>query len=67
MSDRSVLTELVRRGRMRQVRHLLFHRASFAASLGLGGAVLLLIVGTQILNWYWPVLLFVISLAAGAY
>jgi hypothetical protein len=52
---------------MRQVRHLLLHQASFAASLGLGGAVLLLILGTQILNWYWPVLLFVVSLAAGAY
>jgi hypothetical protein len=52
---------------MRQVRHLLFHQASFAASLGLGGAILLLILGTQILNWYWPVLLFVIGLAAGAY
>lgn len=52
---------------MRQVRHLFFHQASFAASLGLGGAVLLLILGTQILNWYWPVLLFVVSLAAGAY
>jgi hypothetical protein len=52
---------------MRQVRHLLFHQASFAASLGLGGAILLLILGTQILNWYWPVLLFVVSLAAGAY
>ena len=52
---------------MRQVRHLLFHQASFAASLGLGGAILLLILGTQILNWYWPVLLFVIGLGAGAY
>jgi hypothetical protein len=52
---------------MRQVRHLFFHEASFAATLGLGGAILLLILGTQILNWYWPVLLFVVSLAAGAY
>jgi hypothetical protein len=52
---------------MRQLRHLLFHQASFAASLGLGAAILLLILGTQILNWYWPVLLFVGSLAAGAY
>ena len=67
MSERSALTELVRRGRVRQIRHLLFHQASFAASLGLGGAILLLILGTQILNWYWPVLLFVVSLAAGAY
>ena len=67
MSERSALTDLVRQARMRQVRHLLFHQASFAVSLGLGGAILLLILGTQILNWYWPVLLFVISLAAGAY
>jgi hypothetical protein len=52
---------------MRQVRHLFFHQASFAASLGLGGAVLLLILGTQILNWYWPVLLFVVTLAAAAF
>ena len=67
MSERSALTELVRRGRLRQVRHVLLHQASFAASLGLGGAILLLILGTQILNWYWPVLLFAVSLAAGAY
>ena len=52
---------------MRQVRHLLLHQTSFAASLGLGGAILLLILGTQILNWYWPVLLFVVSLAVAAY
>src|SRR5579864_4032088 len=52
---------------MRQVRHLFFHQASFAGSLGLGGAILLLILGTQILDWYWPVLLFVGCLAVGAY
>ncbi len=67
MSERNALSELVRRGRVRQVRHLLFHQASFAASLGLGGAILLLILGTQILNWYWPVLLFAGCLAVGAY
>src|ERR1700730_693640 len=50
---------------MRQVRHLLFQQASFAASLGLGGAILLLILGTQILNWYWPVVLFVATSAVG--
>ena len=46
---------------------MLFHQASFAASLGLGAAILLLILGTQILNWYWPVLLFAGCLAVGAY
>ena len=33
----------------------------------MAGAILLLIVGAQILNWYWLVLLFAGSLAASAY
>jgi hypothetical protein len=33
----------------------------------MAGAILLLIVGAQILNWYWIVLLFAVSLAASAY
>ena len=67
MSEHSALTDLIRRGRRRQVRNLLIHEASFSAVLALGGAVLLLTLGTQILNWYWPVLLFTLSLAAGIY
>ena len=67
MSERSALADLIRRGRRRQVRHLLVQEASFAAALALGGAILLLVTGTQILNWYWPVLLFAGSLAVGAY
>ncbi len=67
MSEHSALTDLIRRGRRRQVRNLLIHEASFSAVLALGGAVLLLILGTQILNWYWPVILFAASLAAGVY
>ena len=67
MSERSALTDLIRRGRRRQIRHLLVHEASLSAALALGGAILLLVAGTQILNWYWPVLLFAGSLAVGAY
>ncbi len=59
--------DLIRRGRRRQVWHLLIHAASFAAVVGIGGAILLLIVGAQILNWYWLVVLFVGSLAASAF
>ena len=59
--------ELIRRGRRRQASHLLIHAASFAAAVAMAGAILLLIVGAQILNWYWLVLLFVGSLAASAY
>lgn len=58
---------LIRRGRRRQALHLVIHAASFAAVVALGGAIVLLIVGAQILNWYWLVLLFAGSLAASAY
>jgi hypothetical protein len=67
VSERSALAELIRRGRRRQVRHLLVREASLSAALALGGAILLLLAGTQILNWYWPVTLFAASLAVGAY
>ncbi|MGD0301698.1 MAG: hypothetical protein ABSE86_31865 [Bryobacteraceae bacterium] len=67
MGERSALVDLIRRGRRRQIRHLLVQEASFSAVLALGGAILLLLTGTQILNWYWPVLLFAGSLAVGAY
>jgi hypothetical protein len=58
---------LIRRGRRRQLWNLFVHQTSFATVLALGGAILLLLLGTQILNWYWLVLLFTVSLAAGAY
>jgi hypothetical protein len=65
--ERSALHNLIRRGRRRQALHLVIHAASFAAVVALGGAIVLLIVGAQILNWYWLVLLFAGSLAASAY
>jgi hypothetical protein len=65
--QRSALQDLIRRGRVRQATHLVIHAASFAAVVAMGGAILLLIVGAQILNWYWIVLLFAGSLAASAY
>jgi hypothetical protein len=61
------LHDLIRRGRRRQATHLLIHAVSFAAVVALAGAILLLIVGAQILNWYWIVLLFAGSLAASSY
>jgi hypothetical protein len=67
VTERNVLTDLIRRGRLRQLRNLLIREASFSAALALGGAILLLLVGTEILNWYWLVILFAVSLAVGAY
>lgn len=67
MTERDVLTDLIRRGRLRQLRNLFIREASFSAALALGGAILLLLVGTEILNWYWLVILFAGSLAVCAY
>ena len=67
MGEHSALADLIGRGRRRQIAHLLIHSASFAAVLALGGSILLLVLGTQILNWYWLVLLFAGSLLAAAY
>ena len=68
MTDgRSALLDLIRRGRSRQLAHLLIHAASFGAVVALGGTVLLLIVGAQILSWYWLILLFGAGIGAGAY
>jgi len=67
VAEASALTTLIARGRLRQVRNLLIEQASFSLALALGGAILLLVLGTQILNWYWLVLLFAVSLGAGAY
>lgn len=38
-----------------------------ALAIATGGAILLLLAGTQILDWYWIVLLAVASLGAGVY
>lgn len=42
-------------------------QASLVLALAMGGAALLLLIGTQILNWYWLVLLFAGSLAFGIF
>ncbi len=61
------MLDLIRRGRRRQASHLLIHATSFAAVVGMAGAIVLLVVGAQILNWYWLVLLFAGSFIASAY
>jgi hypothetical protein len=67
MGQSSALANLIRRGRRRQLSHLLLDVTSFSIALALGGAIILLLVGTQIFNWYWLALLFTLSLASGVY
>ncbi len=45
----------------------MFQQACIALSVAAGGASLLLVAGTQIVNWYWLPVLFGGSLAVGVY
>lgn len=40
---------------------------AFAAAIALGGAIVLLVLGTQVLDWYWLVLLAAAGLVFGAW
>jgi hypothetical protein len=63
----SALESCIRRARRRYLSLLIFEQAAIAIALAMAGGILLLLLGTQILNWYWPVLLFGGSLAVGLY
>ena len=67
MHPGGTLKDLIRRGRRRQISHSIVAAFSLASALALSGGILLLLVGTQILNWYWLALLFAGSLAVSAY
>ena len=62
-----MLREVLQRARRRCVAHLLLDQSALALTIGMGGAILLLLAGTQILDWYWVVLLAVASLGVGIY
>jgi hypothetical protein len=59
------LAALIGRARRRYVTQLVFEQATAALGAAFGGAILLLLLGTQILDWYWLVLLFGASLGIG--
>jgi hypothetical protein len=61
------LTNLLERARKRLFGQLVLDKGALALLIGMAGAILLLLTGTQILDWYWPVLLVVVSLAVGIY
>ncbi len=67
MRKGDALTDLIRQGRRRQVCHSVLTAASLATAFALSGGILLLLVGTQILNWYWLLVLFLGSLGVALY
>jgi hypothetical protein len=67
VDDTSSLTELLSRARRRWLAYSLLDQLALAGAIGMGGAILLLLAGTQILDWYWVALLVVASLGVGVY
>jgi len=60
-----ILREFLRRARRRTVRAVLLDQAVAALGAAMAGSILLLFLGTQILDWYWLILLAAGSLLFG--
>lgn len=67
MPSHPTLTDLLERARRRLFGQLALDKGALALLIGMAGVILLLLTGTQILDWYWPVLLVVVSLGVGIY
>ena len=52
----SYLTDLLERARRRLFGQLVLDKGALALLIGMAAVILLLLTGTQILDWYWPVL-----------
>jgi hypothetical protein len=61
------LTDLLERARRRLFGQLALDKGALALLIGMAAVILLLLTGTQILDWYWPVLVVAISLGIGIY
>lgn len=58
MADSGNLMEFLRQVRRRLITIQLLRQSVLALTAGLAGLILLLLVGTQVMDWYWPALLF---------
>ncbi len=68
MTDHSQhLAALLSSARRRHLAQLIVEQAGTALGAAFAGAILLLLLGTQILDWYWLVALFVLSLSIGVW
>jgi hypothetical protein len=61
------LTDLLERARRRLFGQLALDKGALALVIGMAAVILLLLAGTQILDWYWPVLVVAVSLGVGIY
>ncbi len=65
MTAPSALLTLIGQARRRALTSLVLEQLSFAVAIAFGAGILLVLLGTQIFNWYWPALLFAGALGYG--
>src|ERR1700689_1057736 len=67
VDDLSPVTQLLQKARRRCLLDLVLDQSALAISVAMAGAILLLLTGTSLLEWYWIALLATASLALGLY
>ena len=67
MDDLSPVSQLLKKARRRCLLDLVLDQSALAISIAMAGAILLLLLGTSLLEWYWIALLAIASLAIGLY
>jgi hypothetical protein len=63
----SALESCLARARRRSAALLVMKHGAASLAVGAACAILLLVTGTQLLNWYWPVAVFIIAAGTGLY
>ena len=63
----SAVSRLLSKARRRHLAHLVLDQSTLALAIALAGAIVLLLAGTDILNWYWIALVSLASLGVGLY
>jgi hypothetical protein len=61
------VTRLLTRARRRQILHIVIEQAGVTIAVAFAGFVLLLVLGTQVLDWYWLAALLVGSVGFGTW
>ena len=67
VDELSPVSQLLKKARRRSILDLVLDQSALAISIAMGGAIVLMLTGTSLLEWYWIALLAVASLAVGLY
>lgn len=65
MTHTGAISRLIEQGRRRSALQLILDQFGWGAAACLAAFIVLLLVGTQVLDWYWPVLLLFVTVAIG--